>query len=266
MQKTKILLTGAGGFCLTNFTRHVLKNYSNYSVVGIDRCDKAITLNTLYKNKDHNFYLADITDEKIIDRIFQVEQPDYVIHGAWSNKGGSKDLIYNNIYGIEVIVEACEKYNVKKLLHLSSGEVYGNLGSVDTEPSKETSELKYGGQVGTYKIAAEAFIKNSGSKLNYNIIRLPQVYGNWQLRESYIPKVVYSLLNNIELYENGMNVSDWLHIEDCSSAILHILEKGERKDIYNVSSRQEFTNIEVFYEISKALEKNIEFKNNYDIF
>ena len=159
MPKTKILVTGAGGFILSNYIRYILKNYSNYIVISLDRCDNASTLNELYINKDHDFYLADVSDEHIVDRIFQVEKPDYVIHGSWS-------YIKDNICGAQVISEACSKYGIKKLLYLSSNEVYGTLPTEEAQPFKESSKLNPGGLNGIQKISAESHIKYNKNYIN----------------------------------------------------------------------------------------------------
>lgn len=251
MPKTKILVTGAGGFILSNYIRYILKNYSNYIVISLDRCDNASTLNELYINKDHDFYLADVSDEHIVDRIFQVEKPDYVIHGSWS-------YIKDNICGAQVISEACSKYGIKKLLYLSSNEVYGTLPTEEAQPFKESSKLNPGGLNGIQKISAESHIKYNK---NYIIIRACPIFGNRQ-KIGMIPKMIYSYLNNINIIENGMSIIDWLHIKDFCSAIMLILEKAPVGEIYNLSSRQEFSNIEVFHEIGKHIKNSIEFGDN----
>lgn len=247
MSKTKILCTGSGGFVFSNFVRYVLKNNSNYSIVGIDRCDNSNVLNTIYSNKGHNFYIGDVGDEHFLNVIFSLEKPDYVIHGATSYT----DPIHVHVKGTHNIIESCISHNVKKLIYASSGGLYSGSSMVETDPIEPRTDYW------ASKAAGELFVKAASNRgLNYNIIRsCTNNYGPRQKGSKTVPLIVNSILNNrcLDININAMQNCDWLHVEDHCKAILKILEDGKKNEVYNIGAGQEFTNAEVLHEICNVL-------------
>lgn len=248
MAKTKILCTGSGGFVFSNFIRYVLKNNSNYSIVGIDRCDNTNVLNTIYSNKGHNFYIGDVGDEHFINVIFTLEKPDYVIHGATSYT----DPIHVNVQGTQNVINACLKHNVKKLIYVSGGGVYSGTSVEETDCVEPKNTFW------ATKAAGELLVKAAsiGKNLEYNITRsCINNYGPRQQGNKIIPLIINGILNNkrVDINVNAMQNCDWLHVEDHCKAILKILEDGAKNEIYNIGAGQEFTNIEAFHEICNIL-------------
>lgn len=262
MSKTKLLITGSGGFIFSNFIRYVLKNYSTYSIASIDRCDSPKVLNTLYSNKGHNFHIGDVADSHFVDRIFELEKPDFVIHGAAQSFvdyaiRDAKDFVHSNVLGTQVIIDNCLKHNVKKLVYISTDEVYGQLKN-DSEPAwNEESPLGPRNPYSASKAAGELLVKAAGDThgLVYNITRSCNNYGEKQPNRNLIPAIITNILHNKEvpIYGTGMQIRDWIYVQDNCLAILKVLENGADNQTYNITAKQEFTNIEVFHEICNVL-------------
>ena len=127
MTRLKILCTGTCGFILGNFIRKVIYEKQPYNFVSIDRVNSN-AINSMYWNKNHTFHVADIRDQHIIDTIFQFEKPDIVIHGAAEtfvdySLNDPNSFVTSNVLGTQVIINACIKYDVKKLIYIRSNAI-----------------------------------------------------------------------------------------------------------------------------------------------
>jgi dTDP-glucose 4,6-dehydratase len=262
VDKKKILCTGSGGFIFSNFVRYALKNNSNYSIASIDRCDDKNILNTIYSNKGHEFYIGDISNSHFVNVIFEIEKPDYVIHGAAKSFvddsiSGAGEFVNSNVLGTQVIIDACLKYNVKKMVYISTDEVYGQLKSEDEASWSESCDINPRNPYSATKASGELLVKAAGEThgLNYNITRSCNNYGPRQPRRNLIPVIISNIIEKKEvpIFGSGMQVRDWIHVQDNCQAILDVLEKGEDRNIYNISAKQEFTNVEVFQEVCNVL-------------
>jgi len=261
--KQKILITGSCGFIFGNFIRKAIYEKHPYTFVSIDKVT-ANTLNSMYWNKNHTFHVADIRDQHIIDVIFQFEKPDIVIHGAAETSvdhslTDPNSFITSNVLGTQVIVNACVKHEIKKLIYVSTAEVYGQLTSEQDSPWTEESSLNPRNPHSVSKVAAELLVKaaHQSSGLIYNIIRSSNNYGPRQTPDKLIPGVIKNILqgNPIPIYGQGLQMRDWTHVFDNCAAIMTILNRGEPNQVYNICANQEFSNIEVVNEICKAMEK-----------
>lgn len=124
MAKKKLLVTGSCGFIFSNFVRYLQYNKSNYDIVSIDKLVQKHSLDNIYANKGHTFYVGDVADKHFVDVIFQMERPDIVVHGAAESQvddsvGNASPFIMSNVLGTQVIVDACLKYKVEKLVQIS---------------------------------------------------------------------------------------------------------------------------------------------------
>lgn len=249
----RVLVTGSGGFIFSNFIRKALFNKSEYVFVSIDVCRGSNVLNNIYANKGHKFYIGDVADRHFINVIFELERPDIVIHGAVSNSNDSQELIHSNILGTQTIIEACQRWQVEKLIYISSEEVY--QPQIHTS-ADEASLLNPKTLQSITKLAGEFLVKAT-PKLNYNIVRLGHNYGPRQQTNNFIPKAIQSVLNNQELTitKNSNDAKEWTYVEDSYTGIMTILEKGEANQIYNISSGYEFSYLEVFQEICNIFER-----------
>jgi len=256
--KKKILITGTLGFIFSNFIRKACYDKLPYSFITLDKAVSLSSLNNIYVNKGlSNNYIADVSDEHIIDRIFTFEKPDIVIHAAAeTNSDCSHTLIKSNILGTQVIVNACIKYQVEKLLYISTADVYGYLG-VDGDSFTEDSVVNPKTIYSASKASAELLVKaaNNVSGLQYNIVRSSKNYGNRQGADKLIPKTIKSIMNNepIQVYGQGQQIRDWIHVFDNCAGIIKVLDAGEKNETYNISSDQEYTNIETVKIICNAM-------------
>jgi len=273
MSKTKVMITGSCGFIMGNFIRKAIYEKQPYSFVSIDRVTSN-TINSMYWNKNHTFHVADIRDQHIIDVIFQFEKPDIVIHGAAETHVDNSlvdpnAFITSNVLGTQVIVNACLKHQVKKLIYISTDEVYGQFTNEQDPSWTEEAALNPRNPYSASKAAAELLVKAAHQThgLNYNITRSSNNYGPRQTADKLIPKVIKHILQNkpIPVYGKGLQVRDWTHVSDNCAAILAILNNGEPNQTYNISANQELPNIEVIQKICNVMgdgHKLIEFVND----
>lgn len=263
----KVLVTGSCGFIFSNFMRKAIYTQKGqdkqYTFVSVDRMTDT-THNSLYVHKNHTFYPADICDQHIIDVIFQFERPDIVIHGAAetfvdSSLKDPNSFVKSNVLGTQVIINACLKHSVQKLIYISTDEVYGQLTSERDPAWTEESPLDPRNPYSASKASGELLVKaaNKTHGLIYNITRCSNNYGPRQLPEKLLPKAIKCILNKekIPLYGEGKQIRDWTYVGDNCAAILTILDKGEPNQIYNISAHQEFTNLEVIHEICNVMKE-----------
>jgi len=264
----KILLTGSGGFIICNFIRQAIFNKLDYSFVSIDKIKWKKTLDNIYTNKNHKFYIGDITNEHLIDIIFEVEKPDIVIHGADESEY-TDDFVMNNIHATQVLLQACNKWKIERFIYLSTDKVYGSHQNDQEQLWTELATINPIDTYGASKASAELLIK--ASNINYNILRLCSNYGPRQNVGKLIPIIIKKLAVNeqfkgdaddydffdednvVRLFNKGRNLRDWVYVQDTCSAIALILEKGNANDIYNISAGHEFSDTEIFQRVCNAL-------------
>lgn len=261
----RILITGSCGFILGNYIRKAIydqkDNVDKDTYISIDRVSFN-NLNSMYWNRNHVFYPADLRDQHVIDVIFQREQPDVVIHGAAethvdNSLNDPNSFITSNILGTQVIINCCLKYKVKKLVYISTDEVYGQLTSEHDQSWTEESPLNPRNPYSASKAAGELLVRAAAVShgLIYNITRSSNNYGPRQLPEKLIPKAIKCILNDqkIPIYGEGKQFRDWTYVADNCSATSTVVDKGEPNQIYNISAHQEFTNVETIQAVCNAM-------------
>ncbi len=269
----KVLVTGSCGFIFSNFIRKAIYDQNQkkiqdrqYTFVSVDRVT-ANTLNSMYWNKNHDFYPADIRDQHIIDIIFQREQPDIVIHGAAetfvdTSLKDPNSFVTSNVLGTQVIINACLKSKVERLIYISTDEVYGQLTSEADTAWAEDAPLNPRNPYSASKAAGELMVQaaNKTHGLIYNITRSSNCYGPRQLPEKLIPKAIKCIINGekIPLYGQGQQIRDWTYVPDNCTGIMTVLDKGSPNEVYNISANQEFTNIETINLVCNAMGKGHE--------
>lgn len=257
----KVLITGTTGFIFSNFIRKAIYDKQPYQFVSIDRVNG--NANLMYWNKNHTFHIADIRDQHVIDTIFQFEKPDIVIHGAAesfvdASLVNANEFMTSNVLGTQVIINACIKHNVEKLIYISTDEVYGHLTNEDAEAWCEDAALNPRNPYSASKAAGELLVKaaNQSHGLIYNITRSSNNYGPRQTSEKLIPKIIKCILENkkIPVYGQGLQIRDWTYVSDNCDGILTVLNHGKPNETYNIASNQEVTNIEVVQKICNIME------------
>ena len=260
----KALITGGAGFIGSDLVRKLPNE--GFIVSVIDKLTYAGDLRRIENvlNKI-SFYMADISNQEAIERIFEKEKPDIVIHYAAETHVDRSifepDIfVKTNVLGTLNLLKNSLKYKVKKFIHISTDEVYGELPLNTTEKFKEDHPLKPNSPYSASKASADmlirAFIETYA--LPAIIVRASNNYGPWQYPEKLIPLSIAKLLSNekIPVYGTGENVRTWLFVEDFTEAIFRIIEKSKEGEIYNVGSFEEKKNIEVIKKLIEILGKD----------
>ena len=257
--KKKILVTGSCGFIFSNFMIKNINESSKYIFTSVDKLIAPYNFANI--NKKHNFYMGDIADEQFMNNIFLLEKPDYIIHGAAESFvddsiASAKPFIHSNVVGTQNMIDLSLKHNVKKFIYISTDEVYGQL-KLGEKSWDENSQTLPRNPYSASKLAGELIVRAAGEThgLNYNITRCSNNYGPRQPPRNLIPKVITCLLNNqeIPIHGSGKNMREWLYVSDHNDAVMQVLEKGINKEIYNIGSGFELSNLEVVDHISHIL-------------
>lgn len=254
----RILVTGGCGFIGSAFVR--LLSEKALSPVVVDKLTYAGDLTRLKGvKKRFKFYKIDICDKKNIERIFKKEKPEIVVaFAAESHVDRSiKDVssfIDTNIKGTQVLLDASMKYGIKRFVHLSTDEVYGDIrrGSFC-----EGFPLKPSSPYSASKAAADLLISSYVRTYNFPaiIVRPSNNYGPWQYPEKLIPLAIFKIIGKqkVPVYADGKNVREWLYVDDCARGIYQIMRRGGIGETYNLGSNEEKQNIEVVKDILRIL-------------
>lgn len=265
MKKKKILVSGSLGFIFSNFVRQVVDQYPEYIFVGIDKAVKEYNLDNSFTHPNYTFYFADIADEHILDRIFKIEKPDYIINGcAESHVDNSisdiMPFLHSNIIGTQTLINMALKYNVEKFLHISTDEVLGQKLNIDDEPWTEESPILSRNPYACTKASAELIVKAAHytHNLQFLISRGCNVFGPRQKKENLIPHILNSLIENkqINIHGNGLNFRQYIFVNDKIDGIMKIIKNGKINEIYNISDDNYFTNLDMVHYLSKQLNKD----------
>lgn len=264
----KVLITGAAGFIGSNFVFHMLDAHPEYKIVGLDALTYAGNLETLSSvmdNPNFKFVKMDITDAVSIDKLFSKEEFDVVVNfAAESHVDRSIEdpglFLRTNILGTQVLMDASLKYGVKRFHQVGTDEVYGDLPLdrpdlffVETMPL--TASSPYSASKASADLLVMAYHRTFG--LPVTISRCSNNYGPYQFPEKLIPLMIANAQADkpLPVYGEGLNVRDWLYVEDHCRAIDLILENGRVGEVYNIGGHNEKANIEVVKIILKELGK-----------
>ncbi len=264
MRKT-ILVTGGAGFIGNCFCKLILKERPDWKVVNVDSLTYAANPSTIQeelKNPYYVFYREDIRNRDGIFSIFEKEKPNIVVNfAAESHVDRSIEnpgiFLETNIIGTQVLMDACIKYGIERYHQVSTDEVYGD--KIGGNYSLEDDILKASSPYSSSKASADllvlAYHRTYG--LPVTISRCSNNYGPFQFPEKLIPLMINNAIHDklLTIYGDGLNVRDWLYVEDHCRGILSILEKGKVGEIYNLGGNNEKTNIEIVKIILKELNK-----------
>lgn len=264
----KILVTGGAGFIGSNFIFYVLKQHPEADIICLDKLTYAGNLATLAPIMEHphfQFQKMDICDRKAVYALFKEQHPDIVVNFAAESHVDRSILtpelfLETNIIGTSVLMDACRKYGIKRFHQVSTDEVYGDL-PLDrpdlffTETSPIHTSSPYSSSKAGADLLVLAYHRTYG--LPVTISRCSNNYGPYQFPEKLIPLMIISALRNkpLPVYGDGLNVRDWLYVEDHCRAIDLILQKGRVGEIYNVGGHNETRNIDIVKSICKELGK-----------
>lgn len=268
MKKT-ILVTGGAGFIGSNFIYFMLKKHPDYRIVCVDCLTYAGNLATLkgaMKSERFAFYKTNICDREDIYRIFEAERPNIVVNfAAESHVDRSIEspevFLRTNILGTQVMMDACRKYGIERFHQVSTDEVYGDLpldrpDLLFTENTPIHASSPYSASKASADLLTQAYHRTFG--LPITISRCSNNYGPYQFPEKLIPLMILNCLKNkpLPIYGEGLNVRDWLYVEDHCRAIDLIIHSGKNGEIYNVGGHNEMANIDIVKLICDGLNKS----------
>lgn len=260
----KIIVTGGLGFIGSNFCRYILNKYPKYKIYNLDKLSYAGNIDNLKdveKNPNYKFYKLDICNYKKLEKIVTEIKPDCIINFA-AETHVDRSILYpqmfikTDILGTFNILELARIYNLPRIIHISTDEVYGSIkkGSF-AEDAKLDPTSPYSASKSSADLLIKSYIKTYN--LPAIIVRPTNNYGPYQFPEKLIPLMITNAMENkfLPVYGDGKNVRDWLYVLDTAEAIDIILHKGKSGEIYNVSSKNELQNIVVVKKILKLLNK-----------
>ena len=247
---------------------YMLKKYPDTRVVCLDKLTYAGNLSTLTRvmtNPCFRFVQEDICDREAVDGLFQEERPNVVVNfAAESDVDRSIEnpelFLQTNVTGTAVLMDACRKYGVSRFHQISTDEVYGDL-PLDrpdlffTEDSPIRPSSPYSSSKAAADLLALAYHRTYG--LPVTISRCSNNYGPYHFPEKLIPLMIIKALRDqpLPVYGTGLNVRDWLYVEDHCKAIDRILRTGCVGEVYNIGGNREMRNIDIVKLICKALDK-----------
>ena len=266
----KILVTGGAGFIGSNFVRMALTDkFPDFKV------DKLIVLDllTYAGDKDnlkliendsrYQFVQGDIRDLNLAQKL--MNEVEFVVHFAAEShvdrsiEGGS-EFVSTNVMGTQVLLDAARSSKIKRFLHVSTDEVYGSI-SQGSWP--EDHPLLPNSPYSASKAGSDLLVRayNRTHKLDTIITRCSNNYGHFQFPEKVIPLFITNILEGkkVPLYGNGLNIRDWLHVDDHCRGIALALTKGKSGEVYNIGGGTELTNLELTYKILQAMYVGEEF-------
>ena len=264
----KIIVTGGAGFIGGNFVHYMLKKYEQYKIICLDKLTYAGNMETLepvISHQNFKFIKADIADREAIYQIFEEEKPDIIVNfAAESHVDRSIEdpsvFLQTNVIGTQVLLDACRKYGIDRFHQVSTDEVYGDL-PLDrpdlffTEKTPIHTSSPYSASKAAADLLVLAYYRTY--KLPVTISRCSNNYGPYHFPEKLIPLMIVNALNDkpLPVYGTGVNVRDWLYVEDHCKAIDLIIHKGRVGEIYNIGGHNERSNLEVVQTIIRELGK-----------
>ena len=260
----KLLVTGGAGFIGSNFVRMALTDkFPDFNVEQLTVLDLLTyagdeeNLKPIASDKRYKFVKGDIRDLELAKQLMQ--QADQVVHFAAEShvdrsiEGGS-EFVSTNVMGTQVLLDAAKSSNIKRFVHVSTDEVYGSI-SEGSWP--EDHPLLPNSPYSASKAGSDLLVRayNRTHKLDTVITRCSNNYGQYQFPEKVMPLFITNIIEGkkVPLYGNGLNVRDWLHVDDHCRGIALALTKGKSGEVYNIGGGTELTHVELTHKILKAM-------------
>ena len=265
-----LLVTGGAGFIGSNFVRMALTDkFPDFNVEQLTVLDLLTyagdeeNLKPIASDKRYKFVKGDIRDLELAKKLMQ--DADQVVHFAAEShvdrsiEGGS-EFVSTNVMGTQFLLDAARSTNIKRFVHVSTDEVYGSI-SEGSWP--EDHPLLPNSPYSASKAGSDLLVRayNRTHKLDTVITRCSNNYGQYQFPEKVMPLFITNIIEGkkVPLYGNGLNVRDWLHVDDHCCGIALALTKGRAGEVYNIGGGTELTNVELTHKILEAMGVGKEF-------
>lgn len=270
------LVTGGAGFIGSNFIHYMFKKYSDIKIINLDKLTYAGNLENLKEvenNLNYTFIQADICDKETVERIFKENDIDFVINFAAEShvdRSIKEPEVFakTNILGTVTLLNAAKNAwetqdgfkSGKKYLQVSTDEVYGSLGAEGyfTEKTPLDPHSPYSSSKTSADLMVKAYYDTY--KMPVNITRCSNNYGPYQFPEKLIPLIINNCLSKkiLPVYGDGMNIRDWLYVDDHCKAIDMVLNNGRLGEVYNIGGHNERTNIHIVKTIIDYINRNVD--------
>lgn len=260
----RVLITGGCGFIGSNFIKYFNKKHPYHKILNIDKLTYAGNLENLKgleKKKNYKFIRADISNASSMKKVFEKFRPEAVINFAAETHVDRSILspapfIKTNFVGVGVLLNLALKFHIKRFLQISTDEIYG---SILCGRFREDSPLDPSSPYAASKAAADALVISyyKTHQLPVLISRSSNNYGPYQFPEKLVPLAIIRGLNNkkVPVYGDGMNIRDWLYVEDNCAAIDLVFHNGVIGEVYNIGGENELTNLYVVRMLLRLLNK-----------
>lgn len=258
----KLLVTGGAGFIGSNFIRMMLEKYPGIEITNLDKLTYAGNPENLKDISDpgYNFVKGDICDPEIVMQAMQ--GADAVVHFAAESHvdrsiADSSVFVITNVVGTNNLLKCAMDSDIKQFIHVSTDEVYGSIleGSF-TETDNLNPSSPYSSSKAGSDLLAMSYYNTYG--LPVTITRCTNNFGPYQYPEKLIPLFITNLMDGkqVPVYGTGLNIRDWIYVEDHCSGIDFVMQHGKAGDIYNIGGGNELTNLEITHRILKVLGKD----------
>lgn len=253
-----ILVTGGAGFIGSNFIDYIINKFE-VKVLNLDLLTYAGNIENTKRFASHHNYKfihGDICDVVKTELIFKEHNIDFVINFAAESHVDRSILnavpfVKTNIEGTLNLITLSQKYAVKKYLQVSTDEVYGSLG--DTGKFTEQTPISPNSPYSASKAGADLLVRSFVETYQFPAIitRCSNNYGNFQFPEKLIPLMITNAIDNLDLpvYGDGLNIRDWIHVQDHVEALWLVLKRGKVGEVYNIGGERELKNIDIIYMI-----------------
>jgi len=262
----KILVTGGAGFIGSNFIRFLLQGGKEYQIINFDKLTYAGNLENLAdltSSKNYEFVRGDICDGKLVDGLMGKGVEAMVNFAAESHVDRSlyepDVFVQTNVVGLQILLHAAMRHKVRRFVQISTDEVYGSLGLHDPK-FREDFNLAPNSPYSASKAAGDLLARSYFKTYGFPVLvtRCSNNYGPYQFPEKLIPLFVTNAWEQkpLPVYGDGLNIRDWIHVEDHCRAIEMVMEKGRAGEVYNIGGEGEKTNLEITKTILQVLGKS----------
>jgi len=260
-----VLVTGGAGFIGSNLVRFLRRERPEWAVVNLDKltyAGNAESVADLRQDPGHVFVRGDIANAELVEHLIRHHAVDAILNLAAESHVdrsilGPGIFVQTNVSGTQVLLEAARQARVKRFLQISTDEVYGSLGA--SGKFTEASTLRPSSPYSASKAAADLLVLAYGHTFGLDVVvtRCSNNYGPYQFPEKLIPLMIANALEGrrLPVYGDGLQVRDWIHVEDHCRALLAALEKGRGGEIYNIGSDNEWPNIQIVGRLLEILQK-----------
>ena len=271
MANKRILVTGGAGFIGCNFIRYILAQQPQVRLVNLDALTYAGSLSNLKDVCDdsrYTFIQGDISDATLVQEMLKEHEIDTIVNFAAESHvdrsiTGPAAFIQTNIVGTFALLEAAReawtgRFDSCRFLHISTDEVYGTLGATDT-PFRETTPYAPNSPYAASKAAADHLVRAYHKTYGLPVVttNCSNNYGPYQYPEKLIPLMIINALSDkpLPVYGDGLQVRDWLYVEDHCAAVHTVLQRGRSGETYNIGGLNEKKNIEIVHLICEILDQ-----------